>query len=53
MGDNRSFSFDSRNWGFVPEDHIIGKVFMIAFSKDRGAESRNNIRWSRIGKIIQ
>ena len=51
MGDNRSFSFDSRNWGFVPEDHIIGKVFMLAWS--RSNEYSNNIRWNRIGKIVR
>jgi signal peptidase I len=46
MGDNRHNSQDSRHWGFVPEDHIIGKATRIVFSKDKlyGA----GIRWSRL-----
>ena len=51
MGDNRSFSFDSRNWGFVPEDHLIGRVFMLAWS--RSNEYSSHIRWNRIGKIVR
>ena len=53
MGDNRSFSFDSRNWGFVPEDHLIGRVFMIGWSRNRGNEDWNSIRWNRICKIVK
>lgn len=34
LGDNRDSSFDSRIWGYVPEDHIVGKAFMIYFSWD-------------------
>jgi len=43
MGDNRHNSADSRYWGFVPEDHIVGKASFIAFSK-----GENGIRWSRL-----
>ena len=43
MGDNRHNSADSRYWGFVPEDHIVGKALFIAFSK-----GENGIRWSRL-----
>ena len=43
MGDNRHNSADSRFWGFVPEDHIVGKASFIAFSM-----GENGIRWSRI-----
>lgn len=53
MGDNRSFSFDSRNWGFVPEDHLIGKVFMLAWSKSVEEEAWKGIRWNRIGEIVK
>ena len=48
MGDNRHNSLDSRYWGFVPEDHIVGKALFIIFSK--GPEG---IRWDRIGKKIE
>ena len=48
MGDNRHNSLDSRFWGFVPEDHIVGKAQFIIFSK--GPEG---IRWNRIFKKIE
>ncbi len=50
MGDNRDNSRDSRFWGFVPEDYIIGQAFVIYFSIDF---KRPSIRISRIGKIIR
>ncbi|MDE7407887.1 MAG: signal peptidase I [Muribaculaceae bacterium] len=49
MGDNRHNSLDSRFWGFVPEDHIVGKPMMVlvSFDKDRGLLN-GGIRWNRI-----
>ncbi len=45
MGDNRHNSADSRVWGFVPEDHIVGKPVFIFFSKN---QETGSIRWSRL-----
>jgi signal peptidase I len=47
MGDNRHNSEDSRVWGFVPEDHIVGKPLFIWFST-KNANFRDGIRWNRI-----
>lgn len=47
MGDNRQGSQDSRYWGFVPEDRIVGKAWMIWFSYDGGP------RWKRFFRIIK
>ena len=49
LGDNRYNSMDSRSWGFVPEDHIIGRVFMIAWSNEYNGYNEGDIRWNRIG----
>jgi signal peptidase I len=47
MGDNRHGSQDSRFWGFVPEDRVVGKAWMIWFSWDKGP------RWNRLFKIVK
>ncbi len=48
MGDNRHNSSDSRYWGFVPEDHIVGKPVFIWMSLDRYASGINKIRTNRV-----
>lgn len=49
MGDNRDNSRDSRSWGTVPDDHLIGKAFLIWMSWD---SENTGIRWTRIGRYI-
>ena len=53
MGDNRDKSADSRYWGFVPEDHVVGKpiVVWLSLDKDRGWFD-GKIRWNRIFKWV-
>ncbi len=50
MGDNRHFSMDSRYWGFVPEDHIVGIATMILFSVDK---QNGGVRWGRTFSSIE
>lgn len=53
MGDNRDNSLDSRYWGFVPEDHIVGKALFIWLSlEDKSSGWGDKVRWSRIFKGI-
>ncbi|MEJ5055213.1 signal peptidase I [Sphingobacterium sp. MYb382] len=53
MGDNRHNSLDSRGWGFVPEDHIVGKALFTWMSYDEQGSFLSKIRWSRIFKGIK
>ncbi|PRY12349.1 signal peptidase I [Pontibacter ummariensis] len=53
MGDNRHNSLDSRYWGYVPEDHIVGKAVMIWMSTNPEGGFLDKIRWSRLFNIIE
>jgi signal peptidase I len=52
MGDNRHNSLDSRFWGFVPEDHVVGSGSMVWLSLDKDKKFPANIRWNRMFRII-
>ena len=48
IGDNVENSYDSRAWGFLPEENIIGQAVMVYWSKDS-----SGIRWNRIGTVLK
>ena len=52
MGDNRHNSADSRYWGFVPEDHIVGKPIFIWWSSDPDRSGFKGVRWGRLFKLV-
>ncbi len=53
MGDNRHHSRDSRHWGFLPEDHIIGKPVFIWLSLRTDPVNGRKINWKRIFSVLK
>ncbi len=59
LGDNSAHSYDSRAWGFVPEENVIGQAAIIYWSADPAVRPRNigdlfsMVRWGRIGKMVR
>lgn len=52
MGDNRHNSLDSRYFGFVPEDHVVGKASFVWYSSGPGGGYNSGIRWNRLFRGI-
>lgn len=52
MGDNRHNSADSRYWGFVPEDHVVGKPIVIWMSTNKDRSGLDGIRWERLFRWV-
>ncbi len=53
MGDNRHNSLDSRFWGFVPADHIVGEALITWLSLDYSKSLFSRVRWGRVFKMIE
>jgi signal peptidase I len=53
MGDNRHNSLDSRFWGYVPEDHVVGKAMITWMSIDSTGTFLDKVRWNRILRVIK
>jgi signal peptidase I len=60
LGDNRDDSIDSRQWGYVPDDAIVGRAMLVYWSWDESSPARNafvsrllSVRWPRIGTLIR
>ncbi|HEU0137372.1 MAG TPA: signal peptidase I, partial [Flavobacterium sp.] len=52
MGDNRHNSEDSRYWGFVPENHVVGKPVFVFMSWNQHGSGFNKVRWDRVFTVV-
>ena len=53
LGDNRHKSLDSRFWGFVPEDHVVGQPLLIWLSLDKDKNIFSSVRWNRLFRLVK
>lgn len=53
MGDNRHNSADSRYWGFVPEDHVVGRASFVWLSLDKHKSFFSKIRWKKMFRVVK
>jgi len=53
LGDNRDNSRDSRFWGFVPEENLVGKAVFIWMSLDPNKSFLSKIRWNRLFRFVE
>ena len=53
MGDNRHNSADSRFWGFVPEDHIVGKASFVWLSLNKDKKGFSKVRWNKLFRVVK
>ena len=53
LGDNLDNSYDSRFWGTVPREFVVGRIMEVYFSRTTDDEAVPDVRWSRIGRVVK